>query len=156
MANTKYSIEEILREFEKEFNCLIPNEKFIIFKLNYGYLKDVKEVEIWDWNNCEWILNKDKRFIDDFIWHPGNYIFWRNNELIRVGRALDNARKRALVYETISDKLKNVVDYLKQDVENTKVILISCKNEKDNHWAAAIEIFMDLKLNPTYKSKRIG
>jgi len=104
------------------------------------------------------VYSDDIKFINNYIWHPGTYLFWRQQEVIRVGRALDNARKRALVYRNDLPKIKEVHDYIYEDLENTELILFSLKNENEKHWGAALEIFFDLheEIKPVKRSKRLG
>ena len=150
--------EDIVQVFFNEFKGLKPEKKFVIFKLKYQDADDPNELDMWDWEHNCWENTKDRSLINKYIWHPGVYVFWRSNEVIRVGRALDNARKRALFYRNDSKKIKDVHDYIYQDLENTALLLFSVKDEKDKHWGAALEIFFDLHddINPTKRSKKLG
>lgn len=127
---TKENVKQI---FHSEFSCIC--EKFRIFE------KGIKELE----NSQE-----------DFIYHPGVYIYWKENRVLKVGRHLTNSRKRAL--EHISDNTK--IDELKmsdlKECSKTKVLLFNVKEVKDYHWVAAVEIFLEKHLNPKIKSKRQG
>ena len=87
------------------------------------------------------------------VWRPGVYI-WTDGDkkVIKVGRNLTNSRKRAL--EHIRDNTGGTMSGLKDD-PNTLLILITVEPE-DRHWAAALEIYLEQKLNPSIKSKREG
>lgn len=39
-------------------------------------------------------LDKARAADEEFIWHPGVYVFWNSSEVIKVGRHFTNARKR--------------------------------------------------------------
>ncbi len=88
---------------------------------------------------------------------PGVYVFWRNKEIIKVGRHFVNSRKRAIQH--VTDNTKNEVFQmasLKNSTADCGIILINCKDPKDSHWVAAIEIYMERELNSVIKSKRTG
>jgi hypothetical protein len=157
--------EKIIHIFTNEFQALKPKDKCFIFKMKYQTLKgkyklaqDTESMEIWDFEHNKWSPMNNIEFIESFIWKPGNYLFWRNGEVIRVGRALDNARKRALVYLNDTPKIKEVYDYIQLDLENTYLILFSFKEERDRHWAAALEIYFDEheEIKPVKRSKKLG
>ena len=83
---------------------------------------------------------------------PGVYVYWKDNQVIKVGRHLVNAKTRAL--EHIRDNTGGEMALLKND-PNCHLILFTV--EKNNfHWAATPEIFLELKLNPRIKSGRLG
>ena len=94
---------------------------------------------------------------DPIVSLPGVYIFWYKNKIIKVGRHLENSRKRAL--EHIRDNTRNsefeMKDF-KSDSKDYGLVLINCKVYEDYHWVAAVEIFMERILNPVIKSKRTG
>jgi len=88
---------------------------------------------------------------------PGVYIFWKDDEIMKVGRHFENSRKRAL--EHIRDNTHNELfemASLEDCNENCGIILINCKNKNDFHWVAAIEIYMEIVLKPKIKSQRTG
>ncbi len=127
-------IKSIYDSFHKEFSFL--REKFNIIPLSMIEAKESKELDIA---------------------MPGVYIYWKDDMIIKVGRHLDNSRKRAL--EHIRENTRNdVIDMasLKDCNENCGIILINCKNRNDLHWVAAIEIYMENVLEPIIKSKRTG
>lgn len=90
----------------------------------------------------------------DYIWHPGVYIFWRNEEVIKVGRSFTNSRKRSLEHLRDGTKIgdTNMSD-LSQEMNLT---LINCINSDHYHWTAALEIYMEKVLEPTIPTKRQG
>lgn len=91
----------------------------------------------------------------EFISMPGVYVFFNKNRIIKVGRHLKNSRKRA--YEHITSNTKNDQVEMKNlgSEEEAKVILFNVKNPKDFHWVAAVEIFLELQLQPIIKSQRL-
>ena len=94
---------------------------------------------------------------DERVWKPGVYIFWHKESIIKVGRHLTNSRKRAL--EHIRDNTRNdmfEMSSLKTSTDPCGVVLINCKDLKDYHWAAAIEIYMEDNLSLKIQSKRKG
>ena len=102
-------------------------------------------------------INKAETSEEEFVYHPGVYVFWKDENIIKVGRHLTNSRKRAL--EHIRDNTRNEkfqMNQLSEDNCNCGLVLINCKNPEDYHWSAAIEIFLEKVLNPVIKSKRTG
>lgn len=122
---------DIITLFQKEFSSIL--EKFEIYNLNIFEAKQSKA---------------------DHIWKPGCYVYWSPNKgPIKVGRSLSNSRKRAL--EHIRDNTGGIMKSL-EDESDAKLLLFNVKDEKNNHWVAAVEIFMELKLKPWIPSKRLG
>ena len=94
---------------------------------------------------------------DSNIAMPGVYIFWHKERIIKVGRHLENSRKRAL--EHIRDNTHNdsfQMESLKNCTVDCGLILINCRDKEDYHWVAAIEIYMEKVLEPVIKSQRTG
>lgn len=88
------------------------------------------------------------------IWKPGVYIFWHPiRGVIKVGRSLDNSRKRA--FEHLRDNTGGKMDILKNDKE-ARLLLFNMKDTNDKHWAAALEVFFEERLSPEIKSERCG
>lgn len=129
---TKESIKAI---FQNEFGLIA--DKFQLIDLPVPDLLNAKE---------------------DFVWHPGVYVFYSAEKIIKVGRHLINSRKRAL--EHIRDNTRN------EDLEmknlaidpniNIRILLINVKNPADAHWVASVEIFLETYLTPLIRSKRLG
>lgn len=121
--------------FIKEFKII--EHKFSIIDLK------IEEIESSDKN---------------FIWHPGVYVFWCENRIIKVGRHLTNSRKRAL--EHIKQNTRNddfeMKSLLSQKEQDRELILINCVDLGDYHWVASVEIYLEKMLNPIIKSKRTG
>jgi hypothetical protein len=97
-------------------------------------------------------------FQQDGIANPGVYIFWKDNEIVKVGRHLTNSRKRALQH--IRDNTRNEKIEMK-DLPNLAsseagILFINCKDPQDYHWVAALEIFLEVNLDPLIKSGRLG
>lgn len=89
----------------------------------------------------------------EFVAHPGVYVFWRPGRVIKVGRHLTNARKRAM--EHISCNTGGSMGELIRNPD-ARLTLISLKNPQDRHWAAAVEIFLEVKLSPEVRAARLG
>ena len=89
---------------------------------------------------------------------PGVYVFrdMKNNVIVKVGRHLQNAMKRA--NEHIRDNTNNN-DYQMRDFKDRsdiELLLFTLSNDKDLHWAFALEVFFEIKLKPAIKSGRLG
>ncbi|WP_156102275.1 hypothetical protein [Muricauda sp. MAR_2010_75] len=92
----------------------------------------------------------------DYIYHPGVYVFFLNGKVIKVGRHLTNSRKRAL--EHIRDNTRNEgfeMGDLNRNI-GVKILLFNLKDANDYHWAASVEMYLETKLDPVIKSKRLG
>lgn len=126
--------EEITKIFLAEFNHL--KDKFTIIDLPVADAKESKT---------------------PFIWHPGVYIFLHPQKgVIKIGRHLTNYRKRAL--EHLTDNTKNEkyeMTSLKDDT-SARLLLFNLINPEDKHWAAAVEIYLENKLNLLIPSKISG
>ena len=83
---------------------------------------------------------------------PGVYVYWKDNQVIKVGRHLVNAKTKAL--EHIRDNTGGEMAQLKDD-PGCHLILFTV-DQKDFHWTATPEIFLDLYLNPKIKNGRLG
>ena len=89
----------------------------------------------------------------DEVVKPGVYVFWNKSEVIKVGRHLVNSRMRALQH--IKADTGGIMKKLKNS-KTAKLILFNVKNEKDFHWVASLEIYLELNLNPKIKAHRIA
>ena len=83
---------------------------------------------------------------------PGVYVYWKDNQIIKVGRHMTNARTRAL--EHIRDNTGNEMALLKDDPGCRLIFFTVGKDEY--HWTATPEIFLEVKLNPRIRSGRLG
>ncbi len=134
--NKKINMLEAVRQvFENEFNAILDKFAIITSGINEAYK-----------SNQEYISN------------PGVYIFWKDDEIIKVGRHLTNSRKRALQHIHDNTKNEKVEMNTLQTLENSQagIIFINCKNANDLHWVAAIEIYLEMNLKPVIRSGRIG
>ncbi|WP_339880780.1 hypothetical protein [uncultured Algoriphagus sp.] len=125
--------DEIIRKFEAEFNFI--KHKFRIIDLK---------------------LSEVKSSMEEFVYHPGVYIFYNSTSVIKVGRHLVNCRKRAL--EHVRDNTRNEHLEMRELVSDSasRILLINSKKVEDRHWVAAVELFMETHLSPVIKSKRLG
>ncbi|MCX6153092.1 MAG: hypothetical protein NT007_02905 [Candidatus Kapabacteria bacterium] len=83
---------------------------------------------------------------------PGVYVFWKDNKVLRIGRHLINSRKRA--FEHFPDNTGDKMIEIENDPQ-AHLLLFNLKKEEDKHWAAALEIFFELNLNPTIPSEHL-
>lgn len=125
--------EKIIQTFEKEFSLI--SDKFAIIEGSIDTISQSSE---------------------QYIYHPGVYVFYQNNGVIKVGRHLINSRKRAL--EHIRENTKNDILEMKtlNNIPDSRILLFNVKDTSDNHWVAALEIYLENELNPISKSKRQG
>ncbi|GGG39836.1 hypothetical protein GCM10011414_06620 [Croceivirga lutea] len=91
------------------------------------------------------------------VYNPGVYVFVLDNQVIKVGRHLTNSRKRALEHIRDNTSGKGVFQMKSlADKPETKVILFNVSDPKNYHWVAAVEIYLENKLEPLIKSGRTG
>ena len=133
MADSDFDASEIVwrvrRTFEREFGPL--QHKFDVVPLTWTEACGSQKQQVWN---------------------PGVYVWTDGKRVIKVGRSLSNARKRAMehiVADTGAEcgKLK--------EADSTRLILFTLDPD-DSHWAAALEIYLERKLNPVVRSKREG
>jgi hypothetical protein len=94
-----------------------------------------------------------------YIWKPGVYVWFAQNEVIKVGRSFTNTRKRALEHINYGGKGTAYGHWSIQELAKnpgTKILFFNLKDEKDKHWAAALEIFFESLLKPQIPSGRLG
>jgi len=120
----------VVEIFKKEFDSVC--EKFFIYDL---------------------ALNEAASCAEEHVWKPGVYVFWRPAGVVKVGRHLTNARKRAL--EHIRDNTGGSMAELADDPD-ARLILFTLKDPENMHWAAAVEIFLERELKPEIRSGRLG
>ena len=89
---------------------------------------------------------------DPLITRAGVYVFWKSDEVIKVGRHFINVRKRAL--EHVRDNTGGTMATLATDPD-ARLLLLTTK-PPNLHWVAAAEIFLETVLNPSIPSKRLG
>ncbi|WNW11241.1 hypothetical protein RRX38_08765 [Pseudomonas sp. DTU_2021_1001937_2_SI_NGA_ILE_001] len=90
---------------------------------------------------------------EDYVAHPGVYVFWRPGGVVKVGRHLTNARKRALEH-IVANTGGSMAELITQS--DARLLLFSLINPADRHWAAAVEIYLESQLNPSVKAARLG
>lgn len=83
---------------------------------------------------------------------PGTYVWWDGERFVRVGVSLINARARALQH--IRDNTGGICSGLAEN-QNARLILFTVE-PRDIHWAAALEVYLENKLDPVIPSKRLG
>ncbi len=135
------TINEVKQKFEKEFSLI--RDKFEIIqvlngeKLDYDFIRNAVD---------------DK----NMIWHPGVYVFYGDGKVYRVGRSLDNSRKRALghIIENTGNEDHHIFELKEKD--DVELILFNVKDKNDSHWVAAVEIYLEKVLEPLIKSGKTG
>lgn len=123
--------ENIIKMFKDEFVDI--SDKFKIFDLTAEEARHCK---------------------DDCVWHAGVYVWVHDKDgVLRIGRHLDNSRKRALehIVQNTGEKMRAY------GADNgTRLYLFNVINNDDKHWVAALEIYFELRLNPLLKAGRLG
>jgi hypothetical protein len=91
-----------------------------------------------------------------FVWHPGVYVWIKDNRVIKVGRHLENSRKRALEHLRDNTQFEEfqMVDY--RDWEDALLLLFNLIEPSNSHWVAAAEMYLETVLEPAIRSKRLG
>lgn len=87
----------------------------------------------------------------DLTDRPGVYIHHCDEKVVRVGRSLKNARKRAL--EHIRDNTGGSMSELATN-PGANLILLTVSPKTNTHWIAALEIYLEESLAPAFPSKR--
>lgn len=122
--------EQLVNLFEKEFSW-VKNE-FNTINLTIGQAYDSKDLRVTQ---------------------PGVYVWLMRDEVLKVGRHLQNSRKRAL--EHIRDNTGKIMGRLKEDL-SVSLVLFNVKNQEKIHWVVALEVYFEITLNPKIRSNRIG
>lgn len=125
------TLEEVYRSFETEF---APHRsKFSVVALS---------------------LHDEKHKNNAAIFRPGVYVWWHPNEgVLKVGRHLTNAYKRAL--EHIRDNTGQGMKHFGGD-PSTQLLLFTVPRDDDKHWVAALEIFLETRARPKIHADRLG
>jgi hypothetical protein len=123
------TFDEIVWQFRQEFAAIA--EHFYVNTLSLAEAKTSKNKEII---------------------RPGVYVLWTNGDVIKVGRAFDNARKRALTHMPADTGGKLAA--LGADA-GARAFFFTLKDDK-LHWAPALEVFFERALKPEVPSKRLG
>jgi hypothetical protein len=117
------------------------------FYQEFGIIKDVFEI-------LELSVIEAPNSNAEYVWHPGVYVWWHpEHGVIRVGRSLDNSRKRAM--EHIRDNTGGIMAELGAD-ERTTVLLFNVIDRQKYYWVAALEIYLERVLSPKIPAGRQG
>ena len=96
---------------------------------------------------------------DDHAWKPGCYVLWSPTAgPVKVGRHLKNAKKRALEHldaDYQNDEKNRIIREMKQNPAS-RLLLFNVKQVEDKHWVAAVEIFLETRINPAIAALRLG
>ena len=90
---------------------------------------------------------------DPDVARGGVYVWWVDNQVYKVGRSLENSRKRAL--EHIRDNTGGKMAEFKNN-PGARLILYNIKNEGNLHWMIALEYFFEWILEPVIPAERRG
>ena len=121
-------IKNIINLFKTEFSALI--EKFDYMDLNGVAIRE----------------SQDPRTAQ-----AGVYIFYKDGEVLKVGKSLSNARKRALQH--FRDNTGKIMKDLDGDPE-LHLLLFTVDKRENEHWVIALEDFFEWKLDPKIRSER--
>jgi len=122
--------KEIASKFTGEFGSI--TDRFVIKVLSAS----------------EAVLSKDPEVV-----LGGVYVWLVKDRVIKVGRHLENTRKRAL--EHIRANTGGEMAALEANPDAT-LILFNLPNPDDLHWAFALEDYFERVLHPKVSSKRRG
>ncbi|HRH03384.1 MAG TPA: hypothetical protein PLN13_09435 [Bacteroidia bacterium] len=138
------SLDQIIKTFKDEFNPILT--KFEIIRVLKGQKFNAENVR-----KAEHICEKI-----DIIWHPGVYVFYSKGNVYRLGRHFENSRLRVLQH--IRDNTRNDIHSIKdlESSDDVEVILFNVIDIKDYHWVAAVEVFLEKKLDPLIPALRQG
>jgi len=115
-----------------------------IFETEFAAHK--QKFEIIDLKGNEIRESKDLR-----IARSGVYVFYKDGKVVKVGKSLSNARKRALQH--FKDNTGKIMKAL--DGDPTLHLLLFTVNKRENeHWVIALEDFFEWKLKPVIRSYR--
>ena len=127
------TVEKIVDLFNQEFSSILDKFRFIDVSLNEAPNSDIE---------C--------------IWHPGVYIWFHPSAgVLKIGRSLSNARKRALEHARESEETNKEMRK-HADLADVRLLFFNLIIPDDYHWAAAVEILLENKLGPLTRSKRTG
>lgn len=141
-------IPEIIKFFKNEFKTL--ENKFKILSIPTNQKIKCNDYELFE--NGKWI-----KYENDYkpIVMPGVYVIWSKNDgVIKVGRHMVNSRMRAYQHFNANYSVYPNIKNLEEESES-KILLINVIDEKDRHWVAALEIYLEKQLNPKVKSNRL-
>lgn len=93
---------------------------------------------------------------EDYISNPGVYVFYIGDQVIKVGRHFINSRRRACQHIQDNTKVDQFEMKFLQSNPLAKVLLINLKEPTDFHWSSAVEIYLEINLNPLIRTKRLG
>jgi hypothetical protein len=136
--NLKFEKSEIVGLFEKEFASV--RDLFNIIELRLDYAES---------DNNETAAK------------PGIYVYWKNGDVLKVGRHLLNSRKRALEHVNVPSERNYPMTKYKGN-SDVYLLLFNVKDHAPNngidyrHWVAALEIYFELRLDPEVSSGRLG
>lgn len=138
------SPDHIIETFKNEFNPILT--KFEIIRVLKGQKFNEENVR-----SAEYIYEKN-----DIIWHPVVYVFYSKGNVYRLERHFENSRLRVLQH--IIDNTRNDTHSIKdlEYSEDAEVILFNVIDAKDYHWVAAVEVFLEKKLDPLIPALRQG
>ena len=139
-------VNQVQESFEKEFHFI--KDKFVVLDL----LENQSPMELD-------AVRKLKLPIDgeDMVWHPGVYVFIGDGAVYRVGRSLDNSRKRVMEHLVDRTEFKGIGVWDIKDMADKAILLFNLKNPKEDiHWLAALEIFLEREFKPKIPSGRLG
>lgn len=134
-SNDQFRIDEIRALFWNEFSPLTDRFRFMCLNLERAHDSSFEKPA-----------------------YPGVYVFWKNDKVYKIGRSLDNARKRAL--EHIEANTGGEIRALDGDPDTRLLLFLVDRKEDevtdDLHWVMALEDYFEQVLKPKVPSDRRG
>lgn len=84
---------------------------------------------------------------------PWVYVFLTGDKVIKVGRHLQNSRKRALEH-IVADTAGKMAS-LRND-KSAHIALFNIQDVKNLHWVCALEVYFEQNLQSEVRSARLG
>ena len=117
---------------------------FDIFKTEFSAL-----IERFDYLDLAGVAIRESQ--DPCIARAGVYIFYKEGEVLKVGKSLSNARKQAL--EHFRDKPGKIMKDLDGDSE-LHLLLFTVDKRENVHWVIVLEDFFEWKLELKIRSEK--
>lgn len=135
-------------------------------KFEKSEIKDMFEKEFAGiknlFNIIELRLDSAESDTNDAAAKPGVYVYWKDREVLKVGRHLLNSRKRALEHINVPEEKRYPMTAYGKRKSEVYLLLFNVKEHAPKagidyrHWVAALEIFFELRLDPEVTSGRLG
>jgi hypothetical protein len=115
---------------------------FDVFKTEFSAL-----IERFDYIDLAGVAIRESQ--DPRIARAGVYIFYKDGEVLKVGKSLSNARRRAL--EDFRDNTGKIMKNLDGD-SGLHLLLFTVDKRENEHWIIVLEDFFEWKLELKFRS----